>query len=262
MAIQRKPSRVCWMPVMMFCGRPASAVHDSNPYLGPSRRGLAQDRQERERHQAHGRYPGLSMHRWGLPGAGDSTARGRPMHARPRTESIPRRFLGLCSGLRGERNARVRRMSMQSRRVRRGLAASVVVLLMTGLRLPMLAQRAPEPGPQGKARWPDGQLRHPELGRAAHPAAPATRPFAAGRRRDEAATGQRRPGDAAGRPATGDRHDLAVHGRRRAGAQPARRPDAAGAGRGERRHRQRVSRDARRALRVGGRGPRDDPLPG
>ena len=42
-------------------------------------------------------------------------------------------------------------MSMRSRRVRHGLVASVVVLLMTGLRLPMLAQRAPEPGPQGKA---------------------------------------------------------------------------------------------------------------
>ena len=42
-------------------------------------------------------------------------------------------------------------MSLPSRRVRHGLAASVVVLLMTGLRLPMLAQRAPEPGSQGKA---------------------------------------------------------------------------------------------------------------
>ena len=42
-------------------------------------------------------------------------------------------------------------MSKRSRRVRHGLVASVVVLLMTGLRLPMLAQRAPETGPQGKA---------------------------------------------------------------------------------------------------------------
>jgi len=41
-------------------------------------------------------------------------------------------------------------MSMRSRRVRHGLAAAVVVLLMTGLRLPMLAQRAPEPGAGGK----------------------------------------------------------------------------------------------------------------
>ena len=43
-------------------------------------------------------------------------------------------------------------MSMPSRRVRRGLAASLVVLLITTLHLPMQAQRAPEPGAQGKAR--------------------------------------------------------------------------------------------------------------
>ena len=121
-------------------------------------------------------------------------------------------------------------MSMRSRRVRRGLAASVVVLLMTGLRLPMLAQRAPEPGPQGKtgALTANFDIRSSaalraqllqRLGRS-QPEDGVTKL----RRANDALA------DAAERPATGDRHDLAVHRRRRAGAQPARRPDAAAPG--------------------------------
>ena len=149
-AIQRKPSPVCWMPVMMFCGRPASAVHDSNPYWARAavawlRIARSESATKRMAGTLGFRCTGGGAGRWRLyrPRAPDA----------PRSCAVsnPRRFLGLPSGLHGEWNARVHRMSMRSRRVRHGLVASVVVLLMTGLRLPMLAQRAPEPGSQGKA---------------------------------------------------------------------------------------------------------------
>ena len=90
-AIQRKPSPVWWRPVMMFCGSPSSAVHDSKPVPRPGRRGLAQDRQQRKRHQAHGWSQDCP--RTDVRGQPIATARRRRIVPRP----PPRPFLGVCS---------------------------------------------------------------------------------------------------------------------------------------------------------------------